>query len=234
MISASGTIARIEKDGGTDSYPQGIATLATLPDYPSLALYASAGKENVLFAHYAFKYGEAYRARVVADSGTVSSPNYVRVITAIRQNNLFDDVSLIVPCDAGKASVLYAIDARGDATATFDEATAESFDAVSDYSVTGVPDLVVARVSQTSVSIDVDNIGSQTARVYIATGVQGNFAQYGDLTTAGLPDTDTVTAGDFKYKASFIVSGTRNGSPHTVEGRKCSPRYAIDPDSTSV
>jgi hypothetical protein len=236
MISSSGTLARITNDGGSDVNPSGIASLATALDglYPSLALACSAGKVDVLFAHYSFKYGEAYRARVVADSGTVSFPNYVGVLADFQLLDLLDSVSLIVPCDAGKASVLYAIDARGDTTGVLSEANAEAFDAVSDYFIDGVPDIVAERASG-AVDLNVANGGSTDVKYYRAETVLGNFSS---LATVDFdPDYyyEDVTADediDYKYKASFIVTGTRNGIAHTVEGQRSTARYVIAEDST--
>lgn len=234
MINVAGVLQRIENDSGTDVNPAGITALATLLSglLPTLALSASAGKADTLFAHYAFRFPEGYRARVVADGGTVTATAQAgSVLNNLRSLELLTETSLIVPCDAGKASVLYGIDNLGTLDSTLDEATAESFTAVSDYSVTDVPDLIVSRAVNT-VTIDVANIDADTVRVYKATGVVGNFALLGTYNSGTLPATDAVTAGDFKYKASFFVSGTRNGGAHTVEGGKSFPRYAIDENST--
>ena len=235
MISSSGTLARITNDGGADVNPSGIASLATALDglYPSLALACSAGKVDVLFAHYSFKYGEAYRARVVADSGTVSFPNYVGVLAEFQLLDLFDSVSLIVPCDAGKASVLYAIDARGDTTGVLSEANAEAFDAVSDYFIDTVPDISAERdVDPTLISIDCDNLAGTDIRIYRADAVVANFSILTTVSTVPQVDDPVDADVDYKYKASFIVTGTRNGSPHTVEGQRSTARYVIAEDST--
>jgi hypothetical protein len=238
MISASGTLQRITNDGGSDVNPAGIASLASALDglYPSLALACSAGKVSVLFAHYSFKYGEAYRARVVADSGTVSFPNYVGVLARLQILDLFDSVSLIVPCDAGKASVLYGIDARGDTTGVLSEADAEAFDAESDYFIGDVPDIVAERnISGTEVRLNITNGGSTDAKYYRAETVLGNFASLVTVTPPSDYDHEDTTVDeftDYKYKASFITTGTRNGSPRTVEGQRSTARYVIAVDST--
>lgn len=234
MINVAGVLQRIENESGADVNEAGITALATLLTglLPTLALSASAGKASTLFAHYAFRFPEGYRARVVADGGTVSvTAQAGRVINNLRNLGLLTETSLIVPCDAGKASVLYGIDNLGTQDSTLDELTAESFTAESDYYIPNIPDLIVSRVGNT-VTIDVDNIASDKVRVYKATGVVGNFSSLGDYTSSGLPATDSVTTGDFKYKASFVVIGTRNGGARTVEGGKSFPRYAIDENST--
>jgi hypothetical protein len=238
MISASGTLQRITNDGGTDVNPAGIASLATALDglYPSLALACSAGKVSVLFAHYSFKYGEAYRARVVEDSGTVAFPNYVGVLARFQILDLFDSVSLIVPCDSGKASVLYGIDARGDTTGVLSQADAEAFDAQSDYFIDTVPDIVAERnISGTEVRLNITNGGVTDAKYYRAETVLGNFSALVTATPASDYDHEDTTVDefiDYKYKASFIVTGTRNGSPRTVEGQRSTARYVIAEDST--
>lgn len=233
MINVSGVLQRITNDGGTDVNPAGITALASvLPDYPTLVLSASAGKVDTLFAHYAFRFPEGYRARVVADGGTVYATAQAGiVINRLRALDLLTRASLISTCDAGKASVFYAIDNLGTQDAVLDEATAEAFDAVSDYSVTDIPDLVVSRAVNT-VTINVANLNATRVNIYKATGVVGNFASPSEEVPGDFPLTDAVTAGDFKYKASFISVGTRNGSPHSVEGTRSFPRYAIDENST--
>jgi hypothetical protein len=236
MISASGTLQRITNDGGSDVNPAGIASLATALTslYPSLALACSAGKVSVLFAHYSFKYGEAYRARVVADSGTVAVSNYVGVLARLQILDLFDSVSLIVPCDAGKASVLYAIDARGDTVGVLSEADAEAFDAESDYFIGDVPNIIAERdpSDPTLITIDCDNLAGTDIRIYRADAVVANFSVLTTASTVPQVDDPVDEFIDYKYKASFITTGTRNGSPRTVEGQRSSARYVIADDST--
>lgn len=240
MINVAGVLQRIENESGADVNEAGITALATLLDglLPTLALSASAGKANTLFAHYAFRFPEGYRARVVADGGTVSvTAQAGAVINRLRALELLTETSLIVPCDAGKASVLYGIDNLGTQDSTLDEATAEAFTAESDFLVTGVPELVAERtLAGTGVDLTVTNGAVSDVRYYKASGVQGNFAFLADETPpADYAYTDTVVAtADHKYKASFFVSGTRNGIARTVEGRKCSPRYVIAENSTVV
>jgi hypothetical protein len=238
MISASGTLQRITNDGGTDVNPASIASLAGALDglYPSLALACSAGKVSVLFAHYSFKYGEAYRARVVADSGTVAFRNYVGVLARFQILDLFDSVLLIVPCDSVKASVLYGIDARGDTTGVLSQADAEAFDAQSDYFIGDVPDIIAERtLAGTEVQLNITNGGVTDAKYYRAETVLGNFSALVTATPASDYDHEDTTVDefiDYKYKASFIVTGTRNGSPRTVEGQRSTARYVIAEDST--
>jgi hypothetical protein len=234
MINVAGVLQRIENEGGTDVNPSGITALATSLTglLPTLALSASAGKVDTLFAHYAFRFPEGYRARVVADGGTVSvTAQAGSVINRLRALGLLTEASLIVTCDAGKESVLYGIDNLGTQDSTLDEATAEAFDGVSDYSVTDIPDLIVSRVGNT-VTINVGNLSNTRVNLYKASGVVGNFGSPAEDVPGDYPLTDGVTAGDFKYKASFVSVGTRNGSPHSVEGTRSFPRYAIDENST--
>lgn len=243
MISASGNIARIERDGGTDIEQDGIAALAAaiaaVDPYPSLALFASASKVSVLYAHYAWRYPERFRERVVADGGTSASASHAgKVLSAIRVAGLLDSTSLVCTCESGKEAVLYAVDTTGATVGTLSTATATAADGVSDYAVTDIPELVAARITpQTQVDLDVSNIGPQTVKIYRATGILANFAALtptAEFTDATLPHSDTGLDAtlDYKYKASFIVTGTRNGSPRTVEGPKCAARYAIADNST--
>jgi hypothetical protein len=238
MISASGTLQRITNDGGTDLDPAGITALASLlPVEPTWALSASAGKVDTLFAHYAFRFPEGYRARVVADGGTVYATAQAGiVINRLRTLDLLTRASLISTCDAGKASVLYAIDARGDTTGVLSEADAEAFDAESDYFIGDVPDIVAERsLAGTEVQLNITNGGATDAKYYRAETVLGNFSSLITVNPASDYDHEDTTVDefiDYKYKASFIVTGTRNGSPRTVEGQRSSARYVIADDST--
>lgn len=240
MINASGVLQRITNDGGTDVNPAGITALAlSLPDYPTLALSASAGKVGTLFAHYAFRFPKAYNDRVVADGGTFIAGRAGTVINQFRVLDLLPGASLIVPCDAGKAGVLYAIDNLGTQDAVLEESTAEAFTAVSDFLVVGVPDMTASRDpgDATLVFLSILNGGTADGKYYRAEGVQGNFTHLTTSTPASNYNQvdDPVDADDdYKYKASFIVNGTRNGVARVVEGQRCAPTYVVAENSTLI
>ena len=234
MISATGTISRIEKDGGTDSAPSGIEALATALDglYVSLALHCSAGKESVLYSHYVWRYPQVHLDRVTADAGTTSSIGHVSdVIASLRP--YLNDCTLIVPCASGKASVLYAIDTTMTPDATLSEASVTAFTAESDFAVDGVPDISAERdADPTLISIDCDNLGASDIRIYRGVGVQSNFTVLTTASTVPQIDDPVVATTDYKYKASFVVTGTRNGIARTVEGQRSPARYVIAENST--
>ena len=225
MINTAGVLQRITNDGGTDVNPSGIVSLSTALDglYPSLALACSAGKVSALFAHYSFKYGEAYRARVVADSGTVAFPNYVAILASFRNLDLLGSASLIVPCDAGKASVLYAIENLGLTDSTLDEASTTAFSVTTEFPAPDAPELVITNVTATQVVIDVLNPKPGfDIRLYEAEVSAGGFATYAfkqNITNASLPVTLTYSSTtdiNRKLKATFRHAGdTTTVSPQS-------------------
>lgn len=233
MINVDGVLLRIANDGGEDVNPDGIDVLAgVLPDGFTLALSASAGKAGTLYAHYAWRFAEGYRVRVVADGGTVSATSRAgEVINQLRNQDLLTEASLIVPCDAGKVSVLYGINNLGVVGATLDELTAVAFDADLDYTVSLIPDLVAERsVGGTEITLNVRNVGAPEVRYFKAEGIQSNFTALVDVASpADYDHEDTLVDADldYKYKGAFLVSGTRNGSPHEVVGGRSASVYVI-------
>jgi hypothetical protein len=225
------------KDGGVDVNPGGIAILAGElgSEYVSLALACSAGKLGVLYSHYVWRYPQEHIDRVTADGGTTSSAGHVGTVVS-RFRNLLEECSLIVPCVSGKASVLYAIDARGVSDAVLAEVHVEAFGAEADFYVDGVPDIVAKRsLGGTEITLNTFNMEAPEVRYYKATGVLGNFSVLVDVpppSNYDHEDTSVDEFTDYKYKASFVATGTRNGGSRTVEGQRSSARYVIADDST--
>jgi hypothetical protein len=234
MLNATGNATYIIKRGGVDVNPAGWLALASaLPGSPTLALTCSAGKTGFLLSHYAWRYAKVHIDRVTADSGTNASEGHIgRVLFGLRGSG----ASLIVPCASGKADVLYAVDARQADTLTVETAVTDDFTAVADYSVTAVPDLVAVRsIPGTQVTLNVRNTGAPEVRYYRGTGVQVNFSLLSDVAPASdyqLVDSPVSANTDYKYKAAFVASGTRNGSPHEVVGQRSASVYVIANSST--
>ena len=236
MINVAGVLLRITNDGGTDFNPTGIEALSSY-DNATLVFSASAGKANTLYAHYAFRLAEGHRERVVADGGTVYSVSQAGVVlNRLRDLSLLTEASLIVPCESGKASVLYGINNLGVSGTTLDEATAVSFDAESDYTVTLIPDLIAERsIAGTEITLNVRNAGAPEVRYFKAQGVQSNFTTLIDVaTTSDYEHEDTAVDAelDYKYKSAFVVTGTRNGSAREVIGGRSASVYVISESST--
>jgi hypothetical protein len=176
--------------------------------------------------------------RIANDGGTDVNPSGIASL-AIALDGL--SPTLAMACSAGKVSTLFAhysfkSGAGGNTTGVLSEADAEAFDAVSDYFIDTVPDIVAERnISGVEVALTITNGGDTDAKYYKSAGVIGNFtslatvAPASDYAYADMTVTATV---DYKYKASFIVNGTRNGSPHTVEGQRSPARYVIAVGST--
>jgi hypothetical protein len=236
MLNATGNATYIIKRGGVDVNPAGwLALASTLPSGATLALTCSAGKTGFLLSHYAWRYAKVHIDRVTADSGTNASEGHIgRVLFGLR--GFYNGASLVVPCASGKADVLYAVDARQADTLTVETAVTDDFTAGADYSVTAVPDLVARRsIMGTEVTLNVRNTGAPEVRYYRGAGVQVNFTALTDATPPADYDYEDTTVDadtDYKYKAAFISSGTRNGSPHEVVGQRSASVYAISDSST--
>ncbi len=234
MLNATGNATYIIKRGGVDVNPAGwLALASTLPSGATLALTCSAGKTGFLLSHYAWRYAKVHIDRVTADSGTNASEGHIgRVLFGLRGSG----ASLIVPCASGKASVLYAVDARQADTLTVETAVTDDFTAGADYSVTAVPDLVARRsIFGTEVTLNVRNTGAPEVRYYRGAGVQVNFTALTDVPPPSdydYEDTAVDADTDYKYKAAFVASGTRNGSPHEVVGQRSASVYVIADTST--
>jgi hypothetical protein len=236
-MNATGNATFITKRAGVDVFPDGWVSLASaLPGDPTLAVHCSAGKTGFLLTHYAWRYAKVHIDRVTADSGTNASEGHIgRVLYGLR--GFYDGASLVVPCASGKASVLYAVDARQDVGApAVADAVTDDFTAVSDYSVTAVPDLVAERSTfGTEVTLNVTNTGGPEARYWRSDEVMGNFASLADVGPASDYDYEDTTVDadtNYKYKAAFVSSGTRNGSPHEVVGQRSASVYVIADSST--
>lgn len=235
MLNATGNATYIIKRGGVDVNPAGwLALASTLPSGATLALTCSAGQTGFLLSHYAWRYAKIHIDRVTADSGTNASEGHIgRVLFGLRGSG----ASLIVPCASGKASVLYAVDARQADTLTVETAVTDDFTAGADYSVTAVPDLVASRDpgDATLIYLNVRNTGAPEVRYYRGAGVQVNFtvlADQGPTSDYQLVDDPVDADTDYKYKAAFVASGTRNGSPHEVVGQRSASVYVIADTST--
>ena len=237
-MNATGNATFITKRAGVDVFPDGWISLASaLPGDPTLAVHCSAGKTGFLLTHYAWRYAKVHIDRVTADSGTNASEGHIgRVLYGLR--GFYDGASLVVPCASGKASVLYAVDARQDVGApAVADAVTDDFTAVSDYSVTAVPDLVAERdpSDATLIGLNVTNTGGPEVRYWRSDEVMGNFAFLVDVGPASDYDYEDTTVDadtNYKYKAAFVSAGTRNGSPHEVVGQRSASVYVIADSST--
>jgi hypothetical protein len=237
-MNATGNATFITKRAGVDVFPDGWISLASaLPGDPTLAVHCSAGKTGFLLTHYAWRYAKVHVDRVTADSGINASEGHIgQVLYGLR--GFYEGASLVVPCASGKASVLYAVDARQDVGApAVPDAVTDDFVGVSDYSVTAVPDLVAERdlFDDTLIGLTVTNTGGPEVRYWRADEVMGNFVFLSDVGPAGdYLNVDDPVDGDtnYKYKAAFISSGTRNGSPREVVGQRSASVYVIADSST--
>jgi hypothetical protein len=237
-MNATGNATFITKRAGVDVFPDGWISLASaLPGDPTLAVHCSAGKTGFLLTHYAWRYAKVHIDRVTADSGTNASEGHIgQALYGLR--GFYEGASLVVPCASGKASVLYAVDARQDVGApAVPDAVTDDFVGVSDYSVTAVPDLVAERdpFDDTLIALTVTNTGGPEVRYWRADEVMGNFVFLSDVGPASdYLNVDDPVDGDtnYKYKAAFISSGTRNGSPREVVGQRSASVYVIADSST--
>jgi hypothetical protein len=97
--------------------------------------------------------------------------------------------------------------------------------------------LVAERVGAgDQVNLFVRNDGGPSVRYFQAVGIQSNFTV---LATSSSPGTDfafTVTGldanTDYKFKAMFYASGTKNGQPNEVAGQRSASVYVIANSNT--
>lgn len=133
----------------------------------------------------------------------------------------------------------------GEAQAPRANATANSMDGIF-YAFTGIPELIVSR-SNVQALISIANTIKYDIRLYRAEDHRALFYQYVDqVPTAsaysdnGVWQTYTQTWDDtevsfdqlseslnYKYKASFIAIGTKNGVAYELESQTSPPVYTI-------
>jgi len=218
MINPAGCIAFIEKNGGTDVYPQGIVDLDV--GDPTLALYCSAGSVGVLHSHYVWRYAQEHLDRVTADSGTTASTSHVSsLLFGLRGE--YDGMSLLVPCASGKAGTLYSVVTEQDNSLVGNVVVVSNGTATSNYIITTAPQLNITSVTNSNIVVNSNPKTGLMIRLYESNVVAGGFGTYAfkqnittENTTINYADTFAVNR---KYKAIYRheldsnVSGPQSG-----------------------
>lgn len=196
-------------------------------DSMSLFVPCGAGKAGSLYfpdlrsqLHYAFE------ERVIAEGGTVADSRYNVIV------NDFPDASLMNPCSAGKAGVLFsAIPNFTASTANVVSVTVSTPNGVSQYRISDVPTLDILRSNvgpSDDMTISPTNYKSAYfVRYYLASGYNATFGN----AIESFDGTDILIEGlsnnvDFKVKASYFINGFIT-SDVQYEGVRSAPNYTL-------
>jgi hypothetical protein len=218
-VGASGGTALSETQGRIDAFD-------TQYDSMSLLVPCTAGGVGKLFfpdlrsqVHYAFE------KRVIAEGGSVANSRYNVIV------NDFPDASLMNPCSAGKAGVLYsAIPNATQANAIVVNVNAFTPSGTSRYRIPDAPELNVVRSyidPETIVSV-VNMPSAFSARLYIAEGHSATFSAYPTALTGSnvvIVETPNITT-DYKFKASYFINGFITSNVQ-YEGVRSAPNYTL-------
>jgi hypothetical protein len=196
--------------------------------YDSMLLFVptGAGKAGKLYypdlrsqVHYAFE------KRVIAEGGSVANSRYNVIV------NDFPDASLMNPCSAGKAGVLYsAIPNTTQANAIVVNVNAFTPSGISRYRIPDAPELNVVRSyidPETIISV-VNMPSAFSARLYIAEGHSATFSAYPTALTGSnvvIVETPNITT-DYKFKASYFINGFITSNVQ-YEGVRSAPNYTL-------
>jgi len=107
-------------------------------------------------------------------------------------------------------------------------AIATALDGDATYFVTDVPDIIVTRsadLTQNVLKVLNDEVGN--VNIYRADDHRALFSKIATNQTSPYTDSSLDPEKNFKYKATFVIVGTKGGQSVEVEGPKSDPRYTI-------
>jgi hypothetical protein len=222
--------ARVVADGGTliASRANDLYRDTRSITEPSLICSFDAYKAGVLYGLVSGNNPITLHAqRVDADSGTFADRG--------RSSVVYYDVSavalpsLLCSCDAGKATVLYSTLPRTRVeVSALAEASATGFSDVL-YEFSGIPRIVATRNS-TGTGITVSHIGTPAHpnfRLYRAGDHRSVFSVESNSTALPYTDEGLDPSLNYKYKATFVSSGTKDGAPYVEESQSSRPAYTV-------
>lgn len=106
------------------------------------------------------------------------------------------------------------------------QAIADALDSDVTYYIRNSPRLVVDRNGD-SATVKVPNRINTDVKIYRADEYRSNFNELVTVSAVPYQDTGLTLTTNYKYKVSFVISGTKAGNPHEVESRKSETRYTI-------
>ena len=166
-----------------------------------------------------------YNARVLADGGSIVEG---RTNTVYRDTRSLQEPTLVCACDAGKSAVLYALAPDPVAVSANAEASASNIADVT-FSFDGFPRIVATRDSA-GTTINVTAIGSSAYsnfRVYRAGDHRSIFSVESNSTALPYTDSGLDASLNYKYKATYVATGTKGGSPYVKESQSSRPVYTV-------
>ena len=96
------------------------------------------------------------------------------------------------------------------------------------YIVTGVPDIIVTRSSDfTENELKVLNYNNENINIYRADDHRGIFELLEQAEVSPYTDSSLDKTLNYKYKAAFVITGTKGGVEVVVEGEKSNAIYTI-------
>lgn len=108
------------------------------------------------------------------------------------------------------------------------EMIASAKDADITFLINGVPDIIATRSEDfTEVVLKVLNDTIGNVNIYRADDHRGLFELLAQNQTSPYTDSGLDETLNYKYKAAFIITGTKGGETVVVEGEKSLPRYTI-------
>jgi hypothetical protein len=107
-------------------------------------------------------------------------------------------------------------------------AIASALDGDATFFIEDIPDIVVTRsadLTQAVLKVLNDEVGN--VNIYRADDHRALFSKIATNQTSPYTNTGLDPAKNFKYKATFVILGTKGGQSVEVEGGKSEPRYTI-------
>lgn len=168
-----------------------------------------------------------YEDRVDGDGGSFVITSRDTIV--YRDTRSVTEPSIVCSCDAYKASTLYTIvPSDSDQTTGKADASANDLDDVL-YEFSGVPRIVATRDSA-GTTINVSAVGSSVHpnfRLYRASDHRSTFSVTSNTTTLPYTDSGLDASLNYKYKATYVATGTKDGSPYVEQSQSSRPAYTV-------
>lgn len=134
----------------------------------------------------------------------------------------------VAATDAQAIDAALSASGTAGASAEIAEALAKALPPDIDYLVRGVPDVNVEYTKgATTATVEVLNKGNSDIRIYRGKGRTANLSVLTTTSTNPFGDSGLDPADIYRYKVSFVVTGTKGGSPHVAESRRSDLKTTI-------